>query len=919
MRARSIAAAAGLAITISMPAHAQNRSESKLRLTATGDSTSSIEPGTTLTRVFSVLNLTGDTVVVVPKIDPPDGWSVVIGSLPLKLAPREQDTWLVSFAVPAQAPAGRHVVRISAGVGDSSLVVSDSILVNVSTRRALSLSLTDRPSYVVDGSPYTVSLLLRNRGNATATVRVRATSSRGGTATVRVRATSSRGGTATVQPGVVALEAGEARTLEVRVVAGDAGTVTADDVLEVSAIDENDHAIEATASARITVAREAGAGEPLATIPGQLRLRGARRDAGIAPFEITGHGPLHEGRPEQIDFTFRGSAGRASPFGEREEYRLDLRSPNYRARLGDNFFAISPLSGTGQSGFGGGLEARAGAMGAGGYSQRFRFQPEKSAESGGFLSYKPTLFSGSTIGINGVERSGGPVPGRILSSTGSLQPRDDMLIETEYAGSRGLLGKGSARSLRLSGGNSLHYDAGHIAGSASFAGPMRGAEDDYATISGRASADLELNASANYHRSGDIPDTMASRQRSRSGTLGASWANAFGLEYSTFARRNEFAGSRAEDSEHLLRARTAQSIRGGNFWANAEIGRSTSDTSQRSRVFHQVSLGTTLGSGNNTISAFAEVYDGGSVTRGAAATTLGGSTNFQILNGTTFWMNAYRVNRRGPGERGYSQLDGRLSQTLPTGATISLRARFAPLPGSVSGTERIVYVEYGMPLRIPVGRKNSPGTVTGRVVDAESGAGVSGALVRLGPAAAITDRDGRVSFIGLPVGEYRIAVAQHSSTSDAVFSGNPKIRIDSLHPRPAPFKLAVSRPASISGSIRRRIAAATSLTGGPDSLADGGALEGMSVVLMGVHDTIYRATDMEGKFSFADIPSGQWTVAILSEAPSEHHFDRNTASINLHSGETAAADFCLLPRKKQVQMLETEPVTLVPQPIQPHR
>lgn len=899
IRYYGLAAVAALAMCNSVRASAQNGSSAVVRLTGVSDSTPTVDPGTSFTRVFSVANTTGDTVVVVPRISAPPGWSVLIGSLPFAVAPRTSDTWVVSLAVPAQAPAGRHVIRVEGGSVDSPIALADSIPVIVSTRRDLALTLGEIPPYVVTGSSYRLWLTVRNRGNAPATV--------------DLEATSSAGGLVTTQPASAELQPGESRKIAVQVRPRRTSTAPSpEDVVEVTAKDSRYSLVSATASTRVIVAQAPGTGEPFATVPAQIRLRGAKQNAGVAPVELIGSGALREGRPEQIDFTFRGPGNRVSPFGEREEYRVDLRAPRYRAKLGDNFFAVSPLTNQGQAGFGAGIDWRSGEFSTGGYSERFRFQPGTPAESGVFASFEPSLFSGSTIALNAVQRSGEIFAGRILSTTAAFKPRADMAVETEYAGSNGIAGRGAANSLRVGGGTFLRYDAAHVWGSRAFAGPSRGSQDDYATVSAKASEDIELNATGNYHRFSFPSALGTSRQGTRSATIGASWQGAWSLEYSRLARDFKSPASLVEQREQLVRARGSTAISGQTVWGGAEIGRSTSDTATASRTFSQVSLGSSASVGRNVLSLFVEAYSGGSVTRGPASTTIGGSGTFRVTQTTEFSMNGYAVRYASGVNRTGSQIDWRLTESLPTGASLSLRARLSTISGPGVSPQRIGYLEYGMPLNIPIGRRKSPGTVSGRIVDAESGDGVAGALVRLGSAAAITDKEGRVSFVGLPMGDYRVAVAQHGGGSDAVLSGEPNVSIDSAHPRPAPFQVVVSRPASVSGSVRQRAHVRTPLSGEPDSLRDAGGLEDVSIALIGQRDTLYRTTDADGKFSFADIPGGAWTVVVMTDPPSECYYSQASIALTLRPAQSAIANFSVLPRRREIRMLDAQSAPLEP-------
>src|SRR5205823_13564058 len=146
----------------------------------------------------------------------------------------------------------------------------------------------------------------------------------------------------------------------------------------------------------------------------------------------------------------------------------------------------------------------------------------------------------------------------------------------------------------------------------------------------------------------------------------------------------------------------------------------------------------------------------------------------------------------------------------------------------------------------------------------QAGRPLSGALVRLGPQGGVTDRDGRVSFAGLPPGEYRASLASEASISNAAFEGNPVVRIDSTRHDAAVFQLAVSRASRIRGVVRQFSDARTRLGPGTDSLQYSGLAEGITIALYTGSDTLYRTTDSEGKFAFNEIPAGRWTVVFES-------------------------------------------------------
>ena len=298
-------------------------------------------------------------------------------------------------------------------------------------------------------------------------------------------------------------------------------------------------------------------------------------------------------------------------------------------------------------------------------------------------------------------------------------------------------------------------------------------------------------------------------------------------------------------------------------------------------------------------------YSGGSITKGTDGTfTLGGDASMRLTRTTDLILMGYATRLRTQLAEWHSQLDAQIAHTLPNGNTVTLRARLIGGGTNLSSADQsVAYLEYGLPLRLPVSRLRTPGRVYGRVVDAVTGRGVPGALVRLGPQVAITDDRGQVAFGGVPGGEHRVSMSQETSFADAVFVGDPTLRVDSARTQPTTFELAIARSARVDIAVHRYTVVRTSVAGAPDSLADAGALANATLMLAAGRDTLYRTTNDNGTVSFTDIPPGSWIVTIRGDAPAFHRFDPDRVELTLAPGETKAITFRLVPRKREVQLI----------------
>lgn len=884
---RRSASLALVALVIAGPVSA---SAQTLVIAARDSGASVAGPGATMTTALRVTNQGAGRATLTPRLTLPADWSAPMGTRPFALAAGETDSWLIGLRVPARAPAGRYVIGIEAEDSVTHAIVRDSLIIQVSVRRGLELSLTNRPTYAVSGNAYRASFLLSNRGNVATMVTVRGISALGGSVVLDSTHFTMAPGTSFAFSATVATRTKSEQAQ--------------DDVLELIVADQADSTNAVQSSARVTIVQEANMTEPLHRVATNVRLRAANASAGVSPYEVSGGGQLRDGGSEQVSFVFRGAPGTTSQFGDQDEYRVELRSTNYTARVGDGLYRVSSLSSGGQMGFGSGVDIRAGAMSAGGFAQRFRFQPGSPTERGVYVAASGgDLFAAPHLTFSGMSRTGGIFAGKVIGTALTLTPLNAMTIELEGARSNGAAGNGVATTARIAGGDRVHYDMGHIAADDRFAGVTRGAVHDYATISAQLITGLQMNVSSGSHRSNGVVLGLFAPQQFRSSTIGLEYLSRLSLQYSTLTKSSVFADTRYEESLRGLFARAGQSVGIVRTWIGVGSGVASTATSGR-HGYHEFTAGVNADIAGSSISVYGEASKGMAVTRGADnVVTMGSDGRVRIRSGTYFTYNGFQTSGFG-GDRN-SQLDAGLSQLLTTGSTVSLRVRLVSNALDPRSRE-VAFVEYAMPLKVPVGRMHSAGRVRGRVVDQETGMGVAGTLVRLGPQAAITDGDGRVAFAGLPAGEYRLAIAQQATQAATIFTGDPTVRIDSARMAPTTFSLAVERAGIVVGTVRRMIVARTGMETTVDSLADGGALGEVAVALVGVRDTLYATTDAAGAYRFNEVASGSYVVRIVTDAPAGTRWEPSEIDVSVKPAVTREVAFRLIPRRRAVQMIPSD-------------
>ncbi|MBA2689130.1 MAG: hypothetical protein H0U64_13680 [Gemmatimonadaceae bacterium] len=853
--------------------------------------------------VFAVRNNSNDSITVVPGIKLPDGWSVVMGGSSFRLGPNEVDQWIIGIGVPARASAAKYTVRVSARVGEARLSepVRDSAVILVEEKRGLAMVVTSRPAYAVGGDSYQVVFQLRNTGNMPANVSFGATSSLSGG--VRLAKAST------------ALTSNQSTTITVDVPASRLN-VARDEIVELTASDADDSRVTACASARVTVVLRPGSEVPYETIPAQLRLRAAPKGSGVSPFEFTGRGLFAGSEDTQMDFSIRGRSSGNSVFGERDEYRVSVRNPRYTARVGDNLFMLSRLTGGGQPGFGAGVEAIRGEFSGGGYIQRFRFLPEKISERAGFVRLRPAgLPRVDELSANLVQRTGGLLAGNVASSAITAHPVRNVFVEAELAASAKGRSRGNAQSLHATAGEAIRFDVSHTSADSAFAGPGRGSQSDYASVSATPLPKLALSASANFNRFSAQNDSALPGQKQYGGSFQASVGESliFGFNSTVRADAGEASISSRQKSGSVRLARSLGVVGGS---ASFEAGQ-VRDTSAGSGRFLQLRLAGDVNLRIASLSLFSDFLSGRSLwVQNANRKTFGGNGIIRLPVNSRVSIVGFTARTSAPSASSYSQVDMQFVHTMRNGSTIGVRGRFASRPRTDDGFERTAYMEYGLPLRVPVGKTIPRGSVQGIVQDEATGRAISGALVRLGPQAAVTDKKGNVRFTGLAAGEYRVSLAHETSSSNLAYTGDQVIRVDSTGRKTRDFRVRVGQASKVAASVRQFTRARTSLVTGPDSLVDFGPVEGALVSLILDKDTLFQTTGANGKVLFEDLPKGSWTVQVLADPPTPYRYEKALMVVAAEAGKESAIEFRLVPRQKTIQIIAGDrSVTEAAQPV----
>ena len=853
------------------------------------------EPRQVVTTAFRLRNLSAVPVEVETRLELPPDWQAVTPAMPIDLSPAESTTRLVSFTIPEGAPAGEHVVRFSARDRlRPAEHAAAAVHVRVLAAHRLNLGVLDAPDFAVSGEHVTATVVLRNTGNAAATVDYRVH----GRHLARVTPAQ---GSARLEPGEtrgvdLAIELDEVRervTARISVQAGVEGTDARESV-----------------SATIQLVPRAGALDALHTLDSRAETRFVARDtadgrtSGWQP-SLTGGGVLDETRGDILRYSLRGPDRRQSgSFGTSEEYWLRYDTRHLALGAGDLNFGLTPLTEPGRLGRGASVALAREGWAVAAFGMRDNFGDGASKQVGARASLLPA--PGTEVGLNFLGRGGVGDLWTVRAQT-ALASGADVDLELGRSDSDELHG-GAVRFSMRGARQALRYHLSGWSADERFLGPLR----DRAYLSaGFDVAGAGAWSWRGYYRSQDWnltpleeiePDLhpgLGDRQRMRAMPR----------------ERQAGLGAGRRLGDHLfatldLVGRHRDGRRGEAALAPLAERRSGSWRASLSGHWQPVSLQYSLEKGR------AEEPDSGAAF-GTSSQMLSASWRLGWMSCNAYWMrdeqsdldatNPRRTSRginASIARGGFSlNLDAQSSkarfgrstlgaltvaQESETGARWSLAAR--RIEGRFARTD--YFLAYSLPFRLPVMARRDVSVIRGRVFDAMTQAGLRNVVLRVDGLAAVTNHRGEFEFPGVRAGAHPILLEQSALPIDQVPAGTAPREVRT-GAGPVPEVLI---PMVRSAEIRVRVHSI-----GPPQPAR--ATAGLLVIFRSGDALMRRLTGADGEARVGGIPPGSWMITVDEDSlPAGLRPDRTQWSLEVAPGEKALLEIALAPERRSLRM-----------------
>lgn len=894
------------------PRHASSRQEQAIKIEASSGARVETVPGRLITLSFKVTNASSSIKRFESSLVPPSGWRRLSRDFPFEIAAGASDVRLVSVSIPAEAKAGeyplRFTVRNAANKADASEITMNVVIATVSEHE---LRLLDSPRLAVGGETYASTFLITNKGNVANRV--------------RLKAISSNGFAALPDSTLVNLQPGEARTITVTVKSDVSLKSKAQDIIELSAEIEGREPVRVYSYVDV-VPRVTGTEDQYVRFPLTARARFAGESGrNGAQIELMGSGSPGISESDRLDLLIRTpDIQQKSILGRRDEYQIGYTTQQYELFVGDKNYSLSPLTEYNRYGFGVSGDVKLSSVTAGVFYNESRFFSPRQKEYAAYATSYVT--SDAQVGINYLRKQEKD-QSDIVTARSILHLVQDNEIDLEYGyGTRGGV-HDRAYAARWTGrGTWYSFDGRYVQSGSSFPGYFSDVALKNLSLALAPVGDLRFEA---YYRDEERnlgrDTSLMAAPRDRYFQLGAGYGNALAVYFRSNDQDDLLPIARFKRRDDTWQVRAGFNVSRFMLIGSADFGTIRDKLAETDNPYRRYSLFSSLQPFDGHTYGFTIEY---STDRDATTLTdqhrvsAGFTANIYIGEATQFAMSIFGNRTRGDVPQTYTLADVSLEHDFPFGHSILLRGRQSIFTPSIERKEIAYLVEYTVPIGVPIARSTVSGQLTGRVVDSEKGIPVPNVLLYAGSATAVTDRDGQFSFPSLKPDRYVLQLDMSTVGLSRVSQQRLPQELTIVGGEETRFDISLTRSVSVVGTVllypaQEQSAADTSAPILKDPVGHTGAV----VELSNADEVHRRLTDSRGRYAFADIRPGTWTLKIIiGNLPENYTFEKDAFELTLVPGSSTEITFKALPRKRRVQILRqgqlivAPPQTTKPQP-----
>lgn len=896
-----------------------------------------VTPGKIVTASILIANRTDTDTIYEETFSLPSSWqriSPLAG--PVSLHAGTQQLRLIAFAAPTTSPAGSFDLEYTlTNSHHLSPAATATVTVVVLPVAKLELIRQDQTDTVIAGETYEARLRLINRGNSRVQVSIDAV----GAPVTPVQ----------LDPATIWLEAASSQSVRafIKTDAELQKPITQVINFKATAAGPNGATVAASQSVAVNlIPRISGDRDPYVRLPAQVRLTTVAEDGHAgAQAEFSGSGYLDENRTHHLEFLFRGpSLENKSIYGLRNEHRASYSGPKLDVHLGDQNYALSPLTQRFSYGRGAAVVFHPGPTSAGAFVMETLARTRNFQTAGAYVRrvYTPS-FSLQANALYKSESGLGQPFGAL--SLFSLQPRfnfgKSLDLDLEYGVSTGGSGT-SAQAHRVHAQGQLFddvtYSIERVQAGDAFFGYYHGTETTQAAVTFPIYGPLRGKVSFNQDARDAYAETFIDRPLPTDAVHSANRQTAYrpglqlqvstrtdlSLDYQNVARHASLLTGPQEILEHSARMGIGHNRGGLSVQAFAEFGTADKSGSGTMTGREGVERYSAFLSYRPTPRQSYSVYG----TLGSSTTsdliersqTLGVSAQWNVSKRLSAGLNYARNAYDSRTARVRDTATGTVSYTMTNRNVVALQARWVKDSRTrQSGTS--ITVGYTIPFGLPVSKKKNGGVIQGRIseVAGDISQPMSRVIITANGITAVTDRHGQFVFPSLRPGLYQVNIEQST------------LGVDRVTLEPVPFTVRVEKggmvelaigvvrsarvraKVAIFGSAGRALMPHDGSTSGATFETLGGLAAGL-VELTDGKEVLRQVTDRDGEVSFENLRPGKWTLRVYENNVPEHHaIETPEIEIDVGPGQSHEALVRILPKRRPIRLIDEgniSPVTI---------
>lgn len=886
------------------------------------------ESGKIINASFTVENKMASPVDFTDRLALPSGWQMISTVEPVfTVSAGAKFLRLVTFFVPSSASSGKYEIEYRVeGKLEPQISDFDTFTVNVMPRLKGDLTVEEKPEMVIAGDSYEIGLRFVNNSNSNVKVKISAKS----IPYYPVK----------IEPAEFELPAGKYAFIKTVISTDKKSIEKIDNLVEFKAVveDPGGKTITVQTSAATTVIpRMSGRVDPYHKMPVQIKLANVGKNAANTIQRIiTGAGPLKEGDSKVFAFMTRSPDTQDyGAFGQRDEMYVSMYDKYVDLHYGDRTCELSPLML--RSRFGRVCETR---LYPGDFNidifnlaERWTIQPERLWGSSFKYDFTGTFRVKANV-LHRIKDMGGgnyAYDDQLAGLETFIAPNRNTKLAVEFAANKSyrsnMLVRDTAYRIKMEGAlfKNTSYYFEKVYARPNFWGDYRDISYATGTLTNRINKRLDANLyfrATQYNLNFNKAYFSATNEQDYKGTL--NYYFPFGTNvscaYEVYRSKDCLFPPQSDFMAKALYYGIGQSFKKISIQANFGNGFYNDRLLNYPQDLYSTAIFVNYNPNDKiSFSGYARNgYDTFTTSMPTKTKTIGAQAQWYVLPSLS--LNASTERLSYDTRLGTETLITNLSYVFRNGSTLNLKNDW--FRNKEAQTDDAYYLlTFSMPIDVALNKKKSIGVLKGRVYDSQKKGNppVVNAMLRLGGAVAVTDKNGGYMFPAVKPGNQFLMIDRGTIGFNKTTLDKMPVEVEIKGGQTTSRDVAITDTCEISGRVlvyaklqdggsaeKPKEERGLYIVGsGEDKNTEPQGLSGVLIEVSDGKDVIHQLTDEKGRFSFKGLRPGSWNLIAYAETlPEYHYFEQTEFALSVKPGAKEDVTVKVVPRVRQIKMIE---------------